>query len=261
MRWFLLIGCCLISFRVQSQLYGPADVRAKNAPAFETEQELTRYLIEGLTDDKLKARVIAAWIVYQMQRDGYRHKELIKYSNQNRRAPEPVNNNPFQTRIGTYQDFARLFQSMGEQAGLTVTTIQGYAGENINTNQYREPAYQAGKILLNLWHGNTHSLQRYQASWNAVQIDGQWYLLDTYWMIANQNLFEAQTISSPKGMELFLQRRKNTRPAKSLLTRGKQIDNRYFLAKPRFFIQTHFPLDEQWQLLPIPWTWSTFTNQ
>ena len=261
MRLFLFIGCCLITLTAHGQLYGPVDARAKNAPTFETEKELTDYLIEGLTDDRLKARALAAWIVYQMQRDGYRHKELIKYSNQNRIAPEPINNVPFQTRIGTSQDFARLFQTMGEAAGLTVTTIKGYAGKNINTSQYQDSTYQAGKILLNLWQGNSNSLQRYQASWNAVQINEKWYLLDTYWMIANPNLYEAQNISSAQGMALFLRRRENKIPGKAILARGKKIDNNYFLAKPRFFIQTHFPLDKQWQLMPTPWTWSTFTNQ
>ncbi|MBQ7413209.1 MAG: hypothetical protein IJV07_02930 [Alphaproteobacteria bacterium] len=261
MRLLLFIGCCLITLAAKGQLYGPVDARAKNAPTFETEQELVDYLTDGLTDEKLKTRALAAWIVYQMQRDGYRHKELIKYSHQNRTAPEPITNNPFQTRIGTSQDFARLFQTMGEAAGLTVATIKGYAGKNINTTQYQDSAYQAGKTLLNLWHGNSNSLQRYQASWNAVQIDKKWYLLDTYWMIANPNLFEAQNISSAQGMSLFLRRREKAIPGKAILTRGKRIDNHYFLAKPRFFIQTHFPLDEQWQLMPTPWTWSTFTNQ
>ena len=237
------------------------DNRAKNAPAFETESELVAFLTQDLTDEKSKARVLAAWMVYQMERDGYRRKELIKYSRQNRSAPEPIPNDPFKTRIGTSQDFANLFADLCRTAGLETQVISGYAGENIQTFRYQKPLFQAAEVFLNYWTGENYPLQRYQAAWNAVKIDDQWELIDTYWMIANQNLFTAKNISSNTAMKRLLEKRTQRLPSRQQLSVGKHINNNYFCAKPIFFIKTHFPLDSRWQLLPTPWTWSTFTSQ
>ena len=241
--------------------YTLLDNHAKSAPQFETESELVNYLIKDLPDDKSKARVLAAWMVYQMERDGYRRKELIKYSHQNRAAPAPVSNDPFKTRIGTPQEFATLFSDLCQIAGLEVQIIPGYAGEDIQAFRYQKPLFQAAEVIMNYWTGENYPLQRYQASWNAVKINDKWELIDTYWMIANQNLFAAKTISSQTAMERFLEKRIQRLPTRQQLAQGKRINNDYFCAKPNFFIKTHFPLDNRWQLLPTPWTWGTFTSQ
>jgi len=261
MRFFIFLFICLWEIPTFADPYLLLDNRAQSAPTFETEAELVAYLTEGLSDDKAKARVLAAWIVYQMERDGYRRKELIRYSNQNRSAPEPLFNDSFKTRIGTSQDFATLFSDLCRVAGLEVQTIPGYAGENIQTFRYKKPLGQVLETMMNYWSDQNYPLQRYQASWNAVKINDKWELIDTYWMIANPNLFAAKTISSKTAMERFLEKRIQRLPSRQQLSAGKRINNDYFCAKPNFFIKTHFPLDSQWQLLPVPWTWSTFTSQ
>jgi len=260
MRIFLVLLILLTGISGRAQMYGLIDSRAERAPAFETPAELVTYLTHDLQDDKSKARALAAWIAFQVQRDGYRHKELIKYSNMNRVAPPALNNNSFKTRIGTPFDFARLFQELGSLAGLTVATIQGYAGYDIPTFRYDDSAFQAGEVLLQFWQDTKFPLQRYEAAWNAVQIEGEWYLLDTYWMIANRNMYAAERLSTERAMKRFLAQREKRLPARFLLTQGKEINNDYFFAKPRFFVKTHFPLDPEWQLLPVPLTWSSFTT-
>ena len=261
MRFLILLLSILWWTPVWAEPYGLLDSRAQNAPAFETESELVSYLTQGLSDDRSKARVLAAWMVYQMERDGYRRKELIKYSRQNRSAPEPIPNDPFKTRIGTPQEFASLFADLCTMAGLTVQTITGYAGDNIQTFRYQKPLFQAAEVMMNHWRDENYPLQRYQASWNAVKIDDNWELIDTYWMIANQILFAARTVSSGAAMKRLLEWRTQRLPSRQQLAQGKRINNKYFCAKPNFFIKTHFPLDSRWQLLPTPWTWSTFISQ
>ena len=59
-------------------------------------------------------------------------------------------------------------------------------------------------------------------------------------------------------MERFLSKRERRQPTLSELTKGKTINNDYFDAKPRAFIKTHFPFDNQWQLLPTPVTLASF---
>ncbi len=263
MRKIILIFILFFSLSVQAQNYGALDRRAKNAPekVALTQKNLVDYLTENLRKDSEKARVLAAWIAYQVQRDGYRRKVLIQYSNQNRTAPKPLNNDTFVTRIGTPQDFARLYQQLGTLAGLEVAVIEGYVGDDISAFRYSDPAFQAIEVLTNNWLYNNKSLQRYRAEWNAVKIGQEWHLVDTYQMIANPNLFEAQSVQSDMAMERFLHKRQIQRPKSSVLISGKYINDDYFFARPSQFVKTHFPFDSKWQLLPTPWTWAVFTDQ
>ena len=261
MKCFIFLLILFLGTFVYANPYTLLDNRAKNAPTFETESELVAYLTKDLSDDTSKARVLAAWMVYQMERDGYRHKQLIQYSNQNRPAPDPIPNDSFKTRIGTPQEFASLFSDLCASAGLETQVIHGYAGNDIPTFRYQKPLFQAAEVMLDYWTGGNYSLQRYQAAWNAVKINDKWELIDTYWMIANDLLFAAKNISSKTAMEHFFKKRIQRLPSHQKLSAGKRINNDYFCAKPDFFIKTHYPLENKWQLLPIPRTWGTFTNQ
>lgn len=71
-------------------------------------------------------------------------------------------------------------------------------------------------------------------SWNAVQIDGEWYLCDATWS-AGQIYFE-------KNVPVF----KN------------EYHDGYFLAEPSLFIKNHFPLKAKWTLLAEPPTFEQF---
>lgn len=246
-----------------AQLYGLIDNRAKTATWEQAtdKQSLVQHLTQNLTSDTDKARAIAAWIAFQMQRDGYRRYVLIKASDQNRLAPEPLPNDPFITRIGTPRDFAELFQELASLAGLKAVTIDGFAGKNIRAFRYQAPKYRAGETLYHFWTQTNYPLQRYQATWNAVQIDDEWRLLDTYFMIADDDLYAAKTIRTDFAMKSFLKQRLRRHPTVRTLTAAKRIDNDYFLANPRRFAKTHFPLDSQWQLLSVPLTWASFINQ
>ena len=245
---------------VGAQGFGAPDMRAKTAPDFESPAELAEWLTKGMTDPKEKARALAAWMVYRLERDGFRHQELIRWSNKNRQAPEALNNDTFRTRIGTPQDFARLYQMLGSAAGLDVHVIDGFAAGDIAAFRYQTPVGQAIEVLTDQWLGSYH-LQRYQAAWNAVLIDDKWHLVDTYWMIADRDLYAARNVQSAREMSRLLKRRTQNPPSRQALMRGKRIDNRYFFAKPSFFIQTHYPFQAEWQLMPVPWTWASFVNR
>lgn len=263
MRYVLLCLFALAFWETAQAQYGLLDARAKQAPesVADTPQNLVTYLTKDLTDPSQKARVLAVWTAFQVQRDGYRRKILIQYSNRNARAPEPLPNDVFKTRIGTPQEFADLFQQLATLAGLESVVIDGFAGYDIPSFRYQDPVYAAGEVILRRYSNHTnYPLQRYRAAWNAVKIKDDWKLVDTYWMIAANHLYAAQDISSDRAMRRFLDKRMNRLPSRAELTRGKRINNDFFFAPPRRFVKTHFPLDSRWQLLPVPVSWSSFTN-
>ncbi len=258
--------CCflflsMLSTGAMAKNYFTLDNKAKFLPFSEAEtpQMLVKNLTGSLTNDVDKARILAAWMVYQMQRDGYRHKELIKYSNRGFKAPPPLQNDPFKTRIGTPQEFAVLYQQLCQMAGLETIVINGYAGWNIPKTNPLQPVVNAAGMILGYIPTN-FDLQRYEAAWNAVKLDGEWQLIDTYWMIANPKLMEGQDYSSRRSMEAYLKRRTINPPSLNRLTQSKRIDNDYFMANPHQFIKSHFPSDVTWQLLPVPTTWAVFTD-
>lgn len=256
----LLLGMIFYTFTLQAQNYSVPDNRAKNAPLSQAEskEQIVSYLTKGLQSDESKARALAAFIAYQFQRNGYEQKKLKEASSNQRLAPSSIQNDFFKTRIGSSFDFARLYQELGALAGLHVVTIKGYAGKSVRTNQTNNTKLHVIESGLKQLIGTPdYKLQQYQAAWNAVKINGKWQLVDTYWMIkGNQSI--AKEIDSKRSMERFLAQREQRPLSVSELTQSKQIDNAYFDAKPRFFIKTHFPLDNKWQLLPVPVTFGNF---
>lgn len=261
MRKILIVFLiCLVSFSCHALNYSALDARAKRISSdhAQTKEQLVSKLTQGLTSDADKARVLASWIAYQIDRNGYEHDKLIQASNDNKLADYPLPNDAFKTRVGTPQEFAQLFAELASLAGLQAVVIDGYAGRNIPSSRYSDKTLRALEPVINRIQGGNYRLQRYEASWNAVKIKDEWKLLDPYWMVQGERMFGRG--QSTRSFANDLKKRTQKTPSTSSLIRGKNIDDDYFFTKPRDFIKTHFPYDEKWQLLPIPKTWSSFTN-
>jgi hypothetical protein len=71
-------------------------------------------------------------------------------------------------------------------------------------------------------------------SWNAIELQGKWYLCDPTW--------SSGTISSE--LHAFV----------------KKFDDAYFLAEPSLFFRSHYPTDTQWMLLEEKPSLQTFLN-
>lgn len=254
-----LIGL-LLPFHVWAASYSTLDNRARRLSINNTlsKQQLVSMLTSGLTDPADKARVIAAWMVYQIDRNGYEHKKLITASNNVTLADPPLPNDIFKTRIGTPDEYADLYAELASMAGLDVVKIDGYAGRNIPSSRYSKKIMKALEPAINRIRGGNYRLQRYAAAWNAVKINGNWQLLDTYWMTKGERMVGQD--KSDRSMQSLLAKRAKNTPSASSLAKGKSIDDDYFFANPRDFIKTHFPNNPDWQLLSVPKTWSSFTN-
>lgn len=120
--------------------------------------------------------------------------------------------NAFRRGKAVCDGYSALLQEMGAVAGLQIEKVDGYA---------KGYGYAVGVMT----GGANHA-------WNAVNLAGHWYLLDSTWDAGS--LDDSGHFSRKSG-------RWN-----------------YFLADPEFVITSHFPENPVWQLLPKPVTHNTF---
>ena len=173
--------------------YSTIDAHARNAPASVARNlnTLSAYLTSPAKSDLAKARSVYAWITSHVRYDeqafsGERYSSEVEYANRSLRSRKAV-----------CTGFALLFKHLLSPAGIEVANVKGYA---------RTFDSEAGQPIRRVDH-----------EWNAVRLDGDWYLLDIAW---------AQTTA------------KNGMP-----------NDYFFLTEPAEFAANHFPTDPRWQLL------------
>ena len=110
-----------------------------------------------------------------------------------------------QNRRAVCDGYARLFHSLCNHAGIRSQVITGYARTK--------------------WEGPDRRFIS-NHTWNAVQIDSTWWLLDVTWASG------------------FI--------ARSTGEFVRQYDDYYFLSSPDKFIEHHFPDDQRWTLMNNP---------
>ena len=206
--------------------YQTVDLYAKNAPEFEKISDLVNYLIRPYQhDEKLKVRVIFAWIAYHIEYDSFK-ATIITGNNQKKHSYKLNSGNPYKTRVGICGDIADLFLKMCRLAHLNAERIDGSAGYNLTLEN-------ASKSLH---------------AWNAVEINNKWHLLDVTWAM-NGNYIAFTDITRIKDYKKEIRSRKKN-PEKVKIMRS--INNTWFLTPPEVMILTHFPNKIKWQLLENP---------
>lgn len=198
--YILFIICCSIGLAAQQAGSHPIaiDEHAKNAPKSLGQDlpALTNYLITPAETDYEKVRAFYVWIITHISYD----RAAAEADKRRNHSIADV----LRSRKAICYGYAQLFQAMCEKAGLQSTVVHGYARED-------------GLI--------TELLTTPNHSWNAVLLDGKWYLLDATW------------------------------GAGSLIRTGPIIDeveDAHFLPPARKFVQSRLPGDPTWQLLPHP---------
>lgn len=160
---------------------------------------LSEYLTAPARSELAKARSVYAWITSHVRYDetvysGQRYSSEVEYANRVLRSRKTV-----------CTGFALLYKHLLNRAGIEVVNVKGYARTNDN---------EAGLPIRQIDH-----------EWNAVRLDGDWYLVDIAW---------AQTTAKPSA------------------NGPVEPNDFYFLTEPVAFAANHFPADPQWQLLNTP---------
>lgn len=186
-------------------LYARIDAYALNAPASATHSvdTLAAYLEQSAQNDREKARAVYRWITANIAYD----VQGLLSGNYGDLSAEGV----LQHRKSICHGYATLFQELAETMGLSVEFIGGVS---------KGYGYVPGTDIGVEDH-----------AWNAVQLDGTWYLIDSTWGAG------------------YIGDDGNYIP---------KFNEHYFLTKPEHFIYDHFPEDVQWQLLDQPISRQTY---
>ncbi|MFZ4526616.1 MAG: transglutaminase domain-containing protein [Chlorobium sp.] len=180
-------------------------VSAVGYPGGNSLSVVAKKLTAELPSDLARLYAIYRWITTYIEYDVDAY-----FSGDLRNAVGAVNT--FRRGKAVCDGYSALLQEMGAVAGLRIEKVDGYA---------KGYGYAVGVMT----GGSNHS-------WNAVNLDGRWYLLDSTW--------DAGSIDDSGHFS-----RKS----------GKW---NYFLVDPAFFINSHFPENPAWQLLPKHVTHNTF---
>ncbi len=166
-----------------------------------------------LTTEQEKFRAIYFWISHNIEND-------YEYYVQNKKMREKLNNNnealtewnrKFRLQVfnkllkehkTVCTGYAYLMKELAYHAGLSAVIVDGY-GRTSQSN-IGGPGYV-------------------NHSWNAIQINRQWYLCDATWSSGEINM-------QHRSFE-------------------KKFNDVYFMADPSLFVLNHYPMDSMWMLL------------
>jgi hypothetical protein len=163
--------------------------------------DIARYFIQQFESDRDRTRAAFIWIASNLKYDVenmynsayYRDKaELVKKI--------------LKTRRGLCMHYATLYEALLAQMGIKSHIIIGYTRQ----------------------HGQ---IDRIAHAWNAVYLDGNWYLSDATWGAG------------------YVQNKRFI----------KEINDNFFLAKPADFAISHMPFDPLWQFSELPLNHIEFT--
>lgn len=189
--------------------YNNIDNHAINAPASaETSVDsLASYLVAPAKNEREKARSIFRWVTENIDYDvsGFFTGSFDDTSSKD----------VLKSRKSVCGGYSDIFSSLARSAGLEVVRIAGYG---------KGYGYLPGE---NFSGPSNHA-------WNAVKINGSWYLVDCTW-----------------GAGYIDDNKKYVH----------KFDDHYFMTLPSEFIYGHFPEDSRWQLLEHPLSKSEFEKQ
>ncbi len=195
--------------------YERIDQYAVNAPpsAEASVDSLASYLAAPARNEREKARSIFRWVAENIDYDelGY-FKGTAGTAETKGSLSGTSSKDILRTRKSVCDGYSDLFLSLASSAGLDAVKIAGYG---------KGYGYLPGE---NLSGPLNHA-------WNAVKINGSWYLIDCTW-----------------GAGYIDENKKYVR----------KFDDHYFMTPPSEFIYDHFPEDTAWQLLKHPLSKSEF---
>ncbi len=195
---FLLLIFQTIIGQVSDTLnFNNIDSYARKAPT-EVSQEvntLAQYLAKPASNDFERTRSFYVWLTTNISYDMKAFKNGRKRINQ-------TNEDILTRRRAVCFGYSKFFKALCDEIGLESEVVSGYSkGSLTSSPQLEEPDH----------------------AWNAVKLEGKWYLLDATWG-AGVVYRESDFVH--------------------------EFSEDYFLTSPEKLIVNHLPADPIWQLLP-----------
>jgi len=185
----------------------PADLqRSVFAQPEQSLEPLVRALLDGVTDEFLRVKILHDWLAENIAYDVHSY-----FSGTRADTTWP---SALGRRTAVCQGYCTLLEKMCLSAGITCTTVSGYG---------RGYGFAPGQ---------TENVANVNHAWNAVQIQGRWYLVDVTW---------------------------DTGHVDGRVFR-KHYSTAHLFSPPEQFIYAHFPTDPRWQLIDPPCTAQQFTQ-
>lgn len=165
---------------------------------------LAESLTHGLTDDEAKAYAIYSWVAHNLTYDLAGVEVMTTYTSMNEVTKEAL-----AKRKGVCSHYAQLFDALASEAGIPSTVVSGYVRSE--SEIYKIPH-----------------------AWNALRLDGDWYLFDPTWGSGyvnwNSNRYH------------------------------QEFSENFFKISPSVMIKTHMPFDPLMQMLNYPITPADFAT-
>ncbi|HSD87039.1 MAG TPA: transglutaminase domain-containing protein, partial [Kofleriaceae bacterium] len=174
------------------------------------------YLAARISDKKLLVKALHDYVVNRLHYDYDALKQIEAKDYEH--TPEQTAEAVFERRAAVCEGYARLMVALGKAAGVEVAFVTGHIRD----------AKRRLAISDDPWDTSaSEALEGVGHAWNAVKLDGQWYLIDATW--------DDPTNGDP--------------------------DTTYLFVPPKLMAQDHFPEDPAWQLLPAPMSLGDFVRQ
>ncbi|MEZ4884641.1 MAG: transglutaminase domain-containing protein [Chitinophagales bacterium] len=164
---------------------------------------LANYLSEPASNDFERARSFYVWLTTNISYD------MQAYKNGRRRINQ-TNEDILRRKRAVCFGYSKFFKALCDEVGLPCEVISGYSKGSLTS---------------------TPNLEQSDHAWNAVKLEGKWYLLDATWG-AGVVYRESEFVH--------------------------QFSEEYFLTSPEKLIVNHLPADPMWQLLPCAVTTDDF---
>ncbi|XP_041934284.1 kyphoscoliosis peptidase-like isoform X1 [Alosa sapidissima] len=172
-------------------------------------EAITQAITVGAVTDLQKLRAIWIWLCHNIEYDVNGYLGMTEMITSIEQVVE--------TRRGVCCGYARLCKKMCSEVGIECREVSGHSkGGSYRPGLHAEPT-------------------KSNHAWNAVRLQGNWYLLDSCW--------GAGTVDLTK--RVF----------------NKCYNEFYFLTDPDMFISDHFPDEVEWQLLTEPLSLEEFRKR
>ena len=174
------------------------------------------YLIANFPDKRKRTKAAHDFVVNRLH---YDFDALAKIqAGDYEHTPPQTAEAVFASRTGVCEGYARLMVALGKSADLEIAFVTGYIRDSNRRLEISDDPWDTDR---------NEALEGVSHAWNAVNLDGTWYLIDATW--------DDPTNGEPTTTYLFV--------------------------PPKYMVFDHFPEQANWQLLPTPLTLGEFVRQ